>query len=65
MDDIWLKIKELAAAGNGIVSTKQVEHMGISRIALKNMWRITVLSVSARDFIRFAASCRTNMQRCR
>ena len=26
MDDIWLKIKELAAAGNGIVSTKQVEH---------------------------------------
>ena len=28
MDDIWLKIKELAAAGNGIVSTKQVEHMG-------------------------------------
>ena len=35
MDDIWLKIKELAAAGNGIVSTKQVEHMGISRIALK------------------------------
>lgn len=35
MDDIWLKIKELSAAGNGIVSTKQVEHMGISRIALK------------------------------
>lgn len=35
MDNIWLKIKELAASGNGIVSTKQVEHMGISRVTLK------------------------------
>ena len=35
MDDIWLKIKELAVSGNGIVSTKQVEHMGISRVVLK------------------------------
>lgn len=35
MDNIWLKIKELAASGNGIVSTKQVEQMGISRVTLK------------------------------
>lgn len=35
MDNIWLKIKELAASGNGIVSTKQVEYMGISRVTLK------------------------------
>ena len=35
MDDIWLKVKELAADGNGIVSTKQVERLGISRAVLK------------------------------
>ena len=35
MDDIWLKIKELAADGGGFVSTSQVEQLGIHRTALK------------------------------
>lgn len=65
MDDIWLKVKELAADGNGIVSTKQVERLGISRAVLKNMWRITVWSVSARGCTRSMGICPMNMWRCR
>lgn len=35
MDEIWLKIKSAAEGGNGIITTKQVENLGVSRAALK------------------------------
>lgn len=56
MDDIWLKIKELAADGGGFVSTRQVEQLGIHRTALKNMWTIIAWRVSARVCTRFAGN---------
>lgn len=35
MDQIWMKINELAEANNGFVRTAQVEELGISRPMLR------------------------------
>lgn len=35
MDEIYNKIKSIAAEGNGFVKTSQVEAAGISRTAIK------------------------------